>query len=68
LEKDENGDLVGFLEMPMAVGLIRGAVKVNPIAQLSLKILGIKTAKELAEIMGAVGVSSKLSSAESTSY
>jgi hydroxymethylglutaryl-CoA reductase len=52
----------------MAVGLIRGAVKVNPIAQLSLKILGIKTAKELAETMGAVGVSSKLSSAESTSY
>ena len=67
-EKDENGDLVGFLEMPMAVGLIGGAVKVNPIAQLSLKILGIKTAKELAETMGAVGVSSKLSSAESTSY
>lgn len=67
-ERDENGDLVGFLEMPMAVGLIGSAVKVNPIAQLSLKILGIKTAKELAETMGDVGVSSKLSSTESTSY
>ncbi|MGC8974749.1 MAG: hydroxymethylglutaryl-CoA reductase, degradative [Thermoprotei archaeon] len=59
-EKDEKGDLVGFLEMPMAVGLIGGAVKVNPIAQLSLRILGIKTAKELAEIMGAVGLAQNL--------
>ena len=55
-EKDENGDLVGTLEMPMPVGLIGGAVKVHPIAKISLKILGVNTAKELAEIMGAVGL------------
>lgn len=59
-ETDEKGDLVGFLEMPMAVGLIGGAVKVNPVAQLSLKILGIKTARELAEVMGAVGLAQNL--------
>ncbi|MHA1596063.1 MAG: hydroxymethylglutaryl-CoA reductase, degradative [Candidatus Asgardarchaeia archaeon] len=55
-EKDENGDLVGSLEMPMAVGIIGGATKVHPIAKISLKILGVKTAKELSEIMGAVGL------------
>ena len=55
-EKDPNGDLVGTLEMPMAVGIIGGAVKVHPIARIALKILGIDTAKELAEIMGAVGL------------
>ena len=55
-EKDENGDLVGTLEMPMPVGLIGGAVKVHPIAKISLKILGVNTAKELAEVMGAVGL------------
>ncbi len=59
-EKDANGDLIGYLEMPMAVGVIGGAVKVNPIAQLSLKILGVKTAKELAEVMGAVGLAQNL--------
>jgi len=59
-EKDGNGDLVGYLEMPMAVGVIGGAVKVNPMAQLSLKILGVKTAKELAEVMGAVGLAQNL--------
>ncbi|HDJ89306.1 MAG TPA: hydroxymethylglutaryl-CoA reductase, degradative [Thermoprotei archaeon] len=55
-EKDENGDLVGTLEMPMAVGIVGGATKVHPIARISLKILGIKSATELAEIMGAVGL------------
>lgn len=55
-EKDKNGDLVGSLEMPMAVGIVGGATKVHPVARISLKILGIKTATELAEIMGAVGL------------
>ena len=55
-EKDENGDLVGKLEMPMAVGLVGGAAKTHPTARADIKILGIKTAIELAEIMGAVGL------------
>jgi len=55
-EKDGDGNLIGTLEMPMAVGIIGGAVKVHPIAKIALKILGVKTAKELAEIMGAVGL------------
>jgi len=59
-EKDKNGDLVGYLEMPMAVGIVGGAVKVNPVAKISLKILGVSTAKELSEIMGAVGLAQNL--------
>ena len=59
-EKDENGDLVGYLEMPMAVGIVGGATRVNPVAKVSLKILGVKAARELAEIMGAVGLAQNL--------
>ncbi len=55
-EKNANGDLVGTLELPLAVGIIGGATKVHPLARLSLKILGVKTANELAEVMGAVGL------------
>ncbi|MEM1601073.1 MAG: hydroxymethylglutaryl-CoA reductase, degradative [Sulfolobales archaeon] len=59
-EKDENGDLVGYLEMPMAVGIVGGATRVNPIAKISLKILGVKSARELAEVMGSVGLAQNL--------
>ena len=55
-EKDENGDLVGTIEIPMAVGLVGGATKSHPVARVSLKILGVKTANELGEIMAAVGL------------
>jgi hydroxymethylglutaryl-CoA reductase len=59
-EKDADGNLVGTLEMPMAVGLVGGATKVNPISQLAIKILGVKTAVELGEIIGAVGLAQNL--------
>jgi len=59
-EKNEDGDLVGTLEMPMAVGIVGGATKVHPVARVALKILGVKTATELAEIMGAVGLAQNL--------
>ncbi|MDK2782305.1 MAG: hydroxymethylglutaryl-CoA reductase [Archaeoglobi archaeon] len=55
-EKNADGDLVGTLEMPMAVGIIGGATAVHPTAKACLKILGVKTARELAEVMGAVGL------------
>ncbi|MCS7108480.1 MAG: hydroxymethylglutaryl-CoA reductase, degradative [Sulfolobales archaeon] len=59
-EKNEDGDLVGYLEMPMAVGVVGGATRVNPLAKISLKILGVKTARELAEVMGSVGLAQNL--------
>lgn len=55
-EKNEDGDLVGSIEMPMAVGIIGGATRVHPIAKIALKILGVKSARELAEVMVAVGL------------
>ena len=55
-KKNKDGDLVGTLEMPMAVGLVGGAARVHPEAKANVKILGIKTATELAEVMGAVGL------------
>ncbi len=55
-EKNRDGDLVGKLEMPMAVGLVGGAAKTHPTARVNIKVLGVKTAIELAEVMGAVGL------------
>jgi len=55
-EENADGDLVGTLEMPMAVGLVGGASKVHPAAKVAMRILGVKTAIELAEVMGAVGL------------
>lgn len=48
--KDKDGNLVGTLEMPMAVGTIGGATKVHPSAQASVKMMGVKSASELAEV------------------
>jgi hydroxymethylglutaryl-CoA reductase len=54
--KDKNSNLVGELELPMAVGIIGGAGNIHPKAKLCKKILGIKTAKELAEIVASLGL------------
>ena len=58
--KDRDGNLVGALEMPMAVGIIGGATKVHPAAQASIKLMGVKTASELAEIIVSVGLAQNL--------
>lgn len=55
-EKDAEGNLVGILEMPMAVGLIGGATKVHPTAQANLKLLGVQTADALARVIVAIGL------------
>ena len=55
-EADADGNLVGILEMPMAVGLIGGATKIHPTAQANLEILGVKTADALARIIVSVGL------------
>ncbi|MET1160132.1 MAG: hydroxymethylglutaryl-CoA reductase, degradative [Thermoprotei archaeon] len=59
-EIDEEGMLVGTLELPLQVGIVGGATRVHPIARIALKILGVKTAKELAEVMAAVGLAQNL--------
>ncbi len=59
-EKDANGDLVGTIEMPMAVGIVGGATASNPVAKLGVKILGVRTARELAEVIVSVGLAQNL--------
>lgn len=59
-EKDENGDLVGCIEMPMAVGLVGGATKIHPTAQACVKMLGVKTAAELGQIIAAAGLANNM--------
>jgi len=59
-EKNENGDLAGSVELPMAVGLIGGAVRTHPIAKIAVKILGVKTANEFGEVLAAVGLAQNL--------
>ncbi|HUS78521.1 MAG TPA: hydroxymethylglutaryl-CoA reductase, degradative [Patescibacteria group bacterium] len=58
--KNENGDLVGVLEMPMAVGIVGGATRTHPTARLALKLMGVSKANELAEVMTAVGLAQNL--------
>ena len=58
--KDADGNLVGSLEMPMAVGIVGGATKVHPAAQASVKLMGVKTASDLAEIIVSVGLAQNL--------
>ncbi|MEM2891453.1 MAG: hydroxymethylglutaryl-CoA reductase, degradative [Thermoplasmata archaeon] len=59
-EKTPDGDLVGTIELPMAVGLVGGATKVHPTARASVKLLGVKTAQELGEVIAAVGLAQNL--------
>ncbi|MBM3123636.1 MAG: hydroxymethylglutaryl-CoA reductase, degradative [Chloroflexi bacterium] len=58
--KDADGNLVGTLEMPMAVGIVGGATRVHPAAQAAVKLMGVKTANELAEIIVSVGLAQNM--------
>jgi len=59
-EVDEEGFLNGYLELPLQVGTVGGATRVHPVSKIALKILGVNSAKELAEIMAAVGLAQNL--------
>jgi hydroxymethylglutaryl-CoA reductase len=58
--RDEQGNLVGELELPLAVGIVGGATRVHPAAQAALKLLGVTSAHELAEICVCAGLASNL--------
>jgi hydroxymethylglutaryl-CoA reductase len=59
-KKDRRGDLVGSIELPIAVGIVGGSSSVNPSAKIALKILGAKSAGELARVMASVGLAQNL--------
>jgi len=59
-ERDAGGNLTGTLEMPLSVGTVGGATRVHPTAQVALKILGVRSACELAAIIVSVGLAQNL--------
>jgi len=58
--RDEQGNRLGTLEMPMAEGIVGGATRVHPAAQAAIRLMGVKTAGELAEIIISVGLAQNL--------
>ena len=58
--KDGEGNLIGSIEVPMAVGLVGGAVRVHPAAKANVALLGLDTADELAKVMAAAGLAQNL--------
>ncbi|HEX6288564.1 MAG TPA: hydroxymethylglutaryl-CoA reductase, degradative [Herpetosiphonaceae bacterium] len=58
--RDERGNLVGELEMPLAVGIVGGATKVHPAAQAALKLLNVQSARDLAEVCVCAGLASNI--------
>ncbi|MGA8275746.1 MAG: hydroxymethylglutaryl-CoA reductase, degradative [Thermoplasmata archaeon] len=60
-EKDRDGNLVGTIEFPAPVGLIGGATAVHPTAKANVKLLRLKSARELGEVLAAVGLAQNFS-------
>jgi hydroxymethylglutaryl-CoA reductase len=58
-EKNRNGDLAGSIEIPVAVGIVGGATA-HPQAKVNLKILGVRSSRELGEVLAAVGLAQNL--------
>jgi hydroxymethylglutaryl-CoA reductase len=58
--QDAEGNLVGTLEMPLAVGIVGGATRVHPAAQAALKLMSVTTARRLAEVIVSVGLAQNL--------
>jgi hydroxymethylglutaryl-CoA reductase len=56
----DQGNLVGSIELPLAVGIVGGATRVHPTARIALKLLGVQTASELAGIIASVGLAQNL--------
>ena len=59
-EKTPDGNLRGRLEMPMPVGTVGGSTRIHPVSKVALRVMGIQSARELAEVMGAVGLAQNL--------
>jgi hydroxymethylglutaryl-CoA reductase len=64
---NDNGDLVGELTIPLKVGTVGGQVESNPAVRLAHGILGVSSARELAEVMAAVGLAQNLAALKALS-
>lgn len=58
--KSSNGDLVGRIKIPLSVGIVGGISTVHPVAKMGLKILGVKSASELACVIASAGLAQNL--------
>jgi len=59
-EKDADGNLVGSIELPLALGLVGGATRTHPAAQAAVKLLAVRSAVQLAEVTAAVGLAQNM--------
>jgi hydroxymethylglutaryl-CoA reductase len=59
-ERGSDGRLEGFLEMPMAAGIVGGTTRVQPLAKTALQILGVQSAQDLAQVIVSVGLAQNL--------
>jgi hydroxymethylglutaryl-CoA reductase len=59
-EQASNGDLIGHIELPLAVGIVGGMTRTHKVAQIALKLLDVKSGQELAGVMAAVGLAQNL--------
>ena len=59
-ERNADGDLAGSIELPLSVGTVGGATRAHPKARVALKVLGVATGRELAQVMAAVGLAQNL--------
>jgi len=59
-EKNAEGDLVGSMEIPLSLGILGGAINVHPTYKLALKILGVSSSEEFANVVAAVGLAQNL--------
>ncbi len=59
-EQGSNGDLIGRIELPLAVGIVGGLTRSHKVAQIALKLLDVKSGQELAGVMAAVGLAQNL--------
>ncbi len=58
--RERDGDLIGSLEMPMAVGTVGGTLHAHAGARLAQRLLGVTSATTLGMIVGAAGLASNL--------
>jgi hydroxymethylglutaryl-CoA reductase len=59
--KDEKGNLIGKIELPLSVGIVGGIINVHPMAKTCLNILGVKSSNELACVIASVGLAQNFS-------
>ena len=58
---NEDGDLVGSIEIPIRIGIVGGSLQSNPSAPIARRILNVSTSRELADVLGAVGLAQNFS-------